>query len=137
MNLRERLRQKKDRAREFVPCPEWAPEGFAPGPDGRPYGVYVQDVGGDGRDQWEGSNVSISRDGKDRKIVHRGMRARLIVLAAVEEDGAPVFEPGDEAWLGGQGGVVLDRLYAAACKLAGIREDEEKNSPTPSASTAA
>jgi hypothetical protein len=56
----------------------------------------------------------------------RNARARLVVLAAVDEAGAPLFDANDAAALGRRNSAALDRLFEAACRLSGISDGDVK-----------
>ena len=118
MSLREKILTRRPVRKELVACPEWECD------------VWVKAVKGRERDEYEAGLYD--GDGK-RNIAN--MRARLCVIACVDDDGKPVFTASDVAELGEQDAAPLDRCFQAAKRLAGIGEDEvaKKNSKeTPS-----
>lgn len=97
--------------------------------------------------EWEGV-VRIRRlTGAERDLYERSLfrenpkvmnwdnvRARLVALTAVGEDGEPLFTAQDVAALGEKSGAVLDRLFDVARRLSGLRKEDveelRKNSST-------
>ena len=86
----------RDLPREFVPVPEWGSGG-----------VWIAVMTGIQRDLWE---TTIAAD-------RTNARAKLLVYAAVAEDGSPLFRPEHADQLGKQSAVVLDRLANVALRL--------------------
>jgi hypothetical protein len=97
---------------ELVPCPEWGD-------------VLVKALSGAERDQFE---AGLTDNDGQRDLTN--MRARLLVLAIVGEDGKPLLAPEDVSALGGQPAAEIDRCFQVAKRLAGIGEEKsaEKNS---------
>lgn len=115
MNLREKILQNRPAKTEAVLCPEWD------------CSVNVKAISGTERDEYESS---LSDDNGERSIAN--MRARLCVLACVDDDGKPLFTSDDAAALGKQPASALDRVFQVAKRLGGIGQeavkDAEKNS---------
>ena len=102
-----------DIAQEVVEVPEWG--GF----------LYVRGLTGTERDSFEQSIMNSTAKGKERKI--ENLRAQLVVRAACNEDGTPIFNAGDVKNLGNKSAAALDRVYGAAAKLSGLSaEDAEE-----------
>lgn len=101
-----------DRRYEDVAVPEWGGT------------VRLRSLTGEERDRYEASMVK--RVGNKQVDDLRNARARLVVLAAVNEDGTPLFDQNDTAALGRRSSAALDRLFEAACKLSGISDDDVK-----------
>lgn len=101
-----------DRRYENVPVPEW---------NGT---VRLRSLTGEERDRYEASMMK--RVGNKQVEDLRNARARLVVLAAVNEDGTPLFDANDAAALGRRNAAALDRLFEAACKLSGISNEDVK-----------
>lgn len=102
-----------DRSIVAVRTPEW------PGVDGK---VHVRTLSSVERDQWEESLVETR--GKKRDVNLRNARAKLVALAACDADGAAIFVHADVEALGQRNAAAMDRIYAAAAKLSGIREED-------------
>lgn len=107
---REAILGQADRVVEAVDVPEWGGV------------VYVRSLTGAERDQFEASIVQ--RNGKDTRTNLRNLRARLVVLAACDADGQPIFKAEDAAALGAKNAAPLDRLFAAAQRLSGLRDND-------------
>ena len=100
-------------AAELVEVPEW---GGA---------VYVRALTGAERDQFEASIVE--QRGRDVRMNMRNIRAKLVALTVVDEDGQRIFTDDDVAALGGKSAAALDRLFAVAQRLSGLSmEDVEE-----------
>lgn len=99
-----------DRRYEEIAVPEWGGT------------VRLRSLTGEERDQYEASMVK--RVGGRQVDNLRNARARLVVLAACDENGAPLFDATDAAALGRRNSAALDRLFEAACKLSGISDDD-------------
>jgi hypothetical protein len=124
---RDAILRAKDLDSEVVPVPEW---GGA---------VRVRGLMAWERDDYEASCFPIDDKGKRRENF-ANMRARLVVLCVVDDEGRPVFQRSDVGDLASKSAAALDRLYTVASRLSGLSardvEDLEKNSePGPSADT--
>jgi hypothetical protein len=95
---------------EIVEVPEW---GGA---------VRVRGLTGSERDAFEGEVVQ--RNGKDVKTNTRNIRARLVVLSVVDEDGNRMFGYHDIEKLGDKSARALDRIFTVAMTLSGLREED-------------
>lgn len=110
---REAILAAEDLPRELVEVPEW---GGA---------VYVRALTGAERDQFEASIVE--QRGRDVRMNMRNIRAKLVALTVVDEDGQRIFTDDDVAALGGKSAAALDRLFAVAQRLSGLsKEDVEE-----------
>lgn len=101
---------QSDREIEMVEVPEWGGV------------VFVRSLSGEERDQFEAS--IIERNGRDVRTNLRNLRARLVVLAACDESGNPIFSPGDADALGAKSAAALDRIFSVAQRLSGLREND-------------
>lgn len=99
-----------DRKYEDVSVPEWGGT------------VRLRGLTGSERDAYEAS-IEKQVGGKTVRDV-RNFRARLVALAAINEDGTPLFEQNEVAALAGRSSVALSRLFDAACRLSGITEED-------------
>lgn len=84
------------------------------------------------RDRFEAD--SLTGKGKNRDVNLVNMRARLVALSVVDENGAPVFKPGDVKALGDKSAGALDRVFEAASRLSGIGEEDIEELGKPSES---
>lgn len=96
--------------RETVPVPELGGE------------VCVRGLTGAERDQFE--QEMLATRGKKTSMNLANIRARLVTLAAVDEAGARLFTPADVEALGLVRADVLDRLFAVAQRLSGLRDND-------------
>ena len=112
---------------ERVEVPEWGGE------------VLLRTMTGTERDAFEAELVEGREQGGGGvgRINYRNLRARLLALCTVGEDGARLFStPEDVAALGGKSAGALDRLFKVAQRLNGLSaqevDDLTKNSePAP------
>lgn len=81
--------------------------------------VRVRTMSGADRDAWEASMVVVQPDGS-RRANMESMRAKLVALTVVGEDGNPLFCLDDVARLTQKSAAALDRVFDAAQKLNGL-----------------
>lgn len=84
--------------------------------------VRVKTLSAAERDQFE--NSIIQRNGRNVKQNLLNVRARLVATALVDENGAPLFSFDDVEALGHKSARALDRIFAKAQELAGMREED-------------
>lgn len=101
-----------DMVYEDVSVPEW----------GTDVEVRVRSITGDERDKFEASIVQ--QNGRKTKVDQRNLRAKLIVLSAINEDGTPLFKPADVFKLGEKNAAALDRIFEVAQRLSGLSDDD-------------
>lgn len=111
---RDAILKAADLKIEAVDVPEWGGT------------VYVRNISGAARDQFEGSRYRFI-DGKP-EIVHENTRARLLAMCLCDEQGNLLFFEEDIAELGRKSGTALDACYEVATRLSGLRpkDVEEK-----------
>lgn len=86
--------------------------------------VVVRGLTGEGRDAWEASTTVVR--GKTVARDTANIRAKLVAYCVIDpETGEPLFTQQDVAALGKLSGVALNRVWAVACRLSGIGQDEE------------
>jgi hypothetical protein len=95
---------------EVVEVPEWGGQ------------VKVKGLTGRERDEFEAG--MFVRRGREMVRDTANLRARLVVLCALDEAGNPLFQRDDIKALGEKSGAALDRLYEAAAKLSGIMDSD-------------
>jgi hypothetical protein len=91
---------------ERVSVPEWGGD------------LFVRSINGLERDAYESSIID-QRAAKTR-VDLIGARARLVALAAVDENKMPIFTEDDVAVLATKSAVALERVYDVAARLAGL-----------------
>jgi hypothetical protein len=115
---REQILSAADIQSETIPVPEWGGE------------VIVKALTGKERDQFEASVVDTS--GKRTRFKPENIRAKLVALSVVGEDGKRVFSTSDVERLGDKCAAALERVFKVASQLSGITEADieelEKNS---------
>jgi len=116
---RDQILTADDILSEVVPVPEWGGE------------VRVRGLTGAERDRYEASLIEIQ--GKRRQLKLHNVRARLVSLAAVDEEGRRLFDDRDVEALGKKSAAALERVASAAQRLSGLTdadvEELAKNSP--------
>ncbi|MEV4093785.1 hypothetical protein [Streptosporangium saharense] len=124
---REQILAANDLPVEDVPVPEWGGE------------VRLRGLTGAELDEYQGSLVVQTANGQQKANL-RNATAKLVSRCAIDEDGAPLFEPKDLLKLSSKSAVALQRLFAVAQKLNGLTDDDmrelvEDFSDDPSASS--
>lgn len=107
---RDDILQASDLATEEIYVPEW--NGW----------VRVRAITGSERDAYEASLVQ--RKGKKTELNPSNMRAKLIALSVVDEEGRRLFTDTDVEALGKKSGAALDRVFAVAQRLSGLRDED-------------
>lgn len=80
--------------------------------------VFVRSLTGKERDAWETSLV-VQR-GKKREVNTLNMRAKLVALVTVDEEGQPIFSQDQVEALSLKNSGALDRIFDVAQRLSGI-----------------
>lgn len=102
MGLKADILKIDDLPREAVEVPEWGVT------------VYVRAMTGSERDQYEAGLI----ENKDMPLKEklRNMRANLVVLCTVDENGARVFDDADVDAVGAKSAEALNRIVEVAQK---------------------
>jgi hypothetical protein len=108
---RDAILGAEDRKTEDVPVPEWGGE------------VRVRSLSGAERDAYEAHIVQVKADGS-RTLNVKNVRAKLVSLSVVDEDGGRLFSDDDAEALGEKSAAALDRVFDAARRLSGLSEDD-------------
>ena len=82
--------------------------------------VNIRAITGTERDLFEQS--MFQGKGKNRRENFDNLRARLISLAAVDDEGERIFSEKDTKELGKKNASALDKLFAKAQELSGMRQ---------------
>lgn len=106
------VRKINDLQTEDVDLPQW--KGF----------VTIKALTSAERDAFEAS-LRIERNGK-QKVDTANMRAKLVVMCAVDEYGHRIWSDTDAGWLGEKSSAVVSKLYDVATRLSGISEEDAK-----------
>ena len=114
---KEQILQADDLKREAVDTPEWGGE------------VLLRELRGRERDAFEEGSMD-----KQRNVTMTNMRARLVALSAIDEEGERLFTAKEATELGDKSATALNRLFEVCCRLSGITSEDvdklEKNSET-------
>lgn len=95
---------------ELVEVPEWGGE------------VLLRGLTGAERDAYE---LSLATPAGKKMVYHlKNMRARLVAMCVVDEQGRRVFEEGDVQQLGEKSGVALMRIWKKAQELSGLSDED-------------
>ena len=88
--------------------------------------VLVRELRGRERDAFEEGSLD-----KQRNVKMTNMRARLVAMSAIDEEGERLFNAKEAEQLGEKSATALNRLFEVCCKLSGITEADvdtlEKN----------
>lgn len=88
--------------------------------------VLVRELRGRERDAFEEGSLD-----KQRNVKMANMRARLVAMSAIDEEGERLFTAKEAEQLGEKSATALNRLFEVCCKLSGITESDvdtlEKN----------
>lgn len=105
---KEQILSADDLATEVVEVPEWGGS------------ITLRTITGTERDHLE---ATISADGGIKNMDN--LRARLIILSAVDDDGKKLFTMKDDlALLGGKSARVLSTVFTVAMKLSGFSKKD-------------
>lgn len=84
--------------------------------------VFVRGLTAYERDDFESSLLDQSK--KRTRISMRNARARLVVMAAVNEDGSQMFSEDDIPMLSLKSAIAVDRIYEVASAMAGLGDED-------------
>ena len=99
-----------DLPRKRVDVPEWGGV------------VYVRSMTGAERDAFNAALIDAGGD--DGRVNFANLRAGLVALTVVDENGARLFEDGDAEALDGKSFAALDRVASAAQRLNALSDDD-------------
>jgi len=105
---RDSILNAPDLTTEDVEVPEWG--GW----------VRVRALSGKERDIFEASVTGTHK--KNKRMNLDNVRARLVQMTIVGEDGQPLFKRSDIEALGKKSAAALDRVFEVATRLSGISE---------------
>ena len=84
--------------------------------------VFVRAMGGKERDAWEMS--LLSGKGKRQRMDYNNVRAKLAVRCLCDESGTRLLGDEDADALGGLHVTTLNKIYEAAQRLCGVRDED-------------
>lgn len=108
---KEQILSARSLPTEDVDVPEWGGT------------VRVRAMTGAERDEWEASLVQVNGSGA-RQMRLDNVRARLVALTVVGEDGERLFTSKDVAELGKQSASALDRVFDVSRRLSRLSEQD-------------
>jgi hypothetical protein len=112
---RDQILEADDLKTEEIEVPEWNGS------------VVVRELRGRERDAFEEGSLD-----KQRNLKMTNMRARLVALSVVDEDGKRMFTAKEAELLGDKSATALNKLFEVSCRLSGITDSDvdelEKNS---------
>jgi hypothetical protein len=97
---------------EDVEVPEWGGT------------VRVRALSGTERDRYEAGFVMLR--GNTRTVTTENFRSRLVAMACIDEDGNRLFTDAQVKELGLLNAGALDRVFAVAQRLSGLRDEDMK-----------
>lgn len=103
---RDDILKAQDLPTERVSCPEWGGE------------VIVRGLTGAERDAFEQGIVETR--GKNTRMNLKNIRARLVALTVVDEQGNRLFSDDDVEPLGRKSATALNRVFEVAQRLSGL-----------------
>lgn len=84
--------------------------------------VRVTALSASARDQFESDSITVR--GKQRDVNLVNLRARLVALSVVDENGNRLFQEGDVHALGQKSASAIVRVFDVASRLSGIADDD-------------
>lgn len=112
MLTKEQILAADDLKRERVEVPEWGGH------------LFVGTITGAARDEFETVIFEPNKSPRERL---RNIRARLVALTAVDEEGNLLFSQEDVEALGKKSAGVLDRVFSVAQRLNGLSKEDAEN----------
>lgn len=107
---RDQILGADDLSYRVVPVPAWGGD------------VRIRTLTGAERDQFEASIVQ--RNGRNIATNMRNIRAKLVALCIVDENGERIFSDKDVEALGKKSAQALDLVFGEAQKLNGLRDED-------------
>jgi hypothetical protein len=108
---RNAILEADDLKTEDIPVPEWGGE------------VRIRMLTGEERDAYEASMVELKKDGS-AKANRDNVRARLLILCIVNEQGEQMFNKADIKLLGRKSAKALERVINKVNEMNGISEKD-------------
>lgn len=108
---RDQILDAKDMKTVDVSVPEWGGE------------VRIRMLSGTERDAFEASMIEMKKDGSQKRNVEN-VRARLVALCIVNEQGETMFNRADIRMLGNKSAAALQRVFDACNELNAVTEED-------------
>ena len=112
MDLRAQILAADDLPKEKASAPEWGVEE-----------IFIRQMTGEEREKYE---AGLFKADGSQQLDHGVLRARLVVLTAVDAEGKRVFSDDDVAAVAGKSSKVLMRLAEVAQRLNGLSREAEE-----------
>lgn len=112
MSLRDKILKNKNLEQKKVHVPEWGVD------------VYVRMLTAGERDLYEQEIVKENKKNKGKPNSH--IRARLVMLSTIDENGGRVFKEEDIEELAQMGIKPIERLFEVSQNLNALTEDDVK-----------
>lgn len=109
---REQIIEADDIKTQDVPVPEWGGD------------VRIRGLSGSERDEYEAAMVHFAPGTATGRLKLENVRARLVSMTAVDENGDRLFTDKDVVLLGKKSGSALDRVFEAAKRLSGLSDED-------------
>jgi hypothetical protein len=103
---RKAILEARDLPLETVEVPEWGGE------------VMVRALTGEEKDNVEANAIEFV--GTEQTLKLEGMRVKVVMLGAVDEEGERLFTEQDVIALGKKNSVALDRVFAVIQRMSGL-----------------
>ncbi len=116
-----RVMTAADIFRAADPEPEWVPLEEWGGPGA---GVFIKGLTALERDTFEQTLVIQGKGRTPSRVDMTNARAKLVAQSAVNAEGVRVFADRDVKELGNKNALLINRLYEAATKLSGMRDED-------------
>lgn len=86
--------------------------------------IHVSELSGAQRDAFEKTMISVSPDGTKTKLTIDNVRARLIVMTVVNDEGKLLFAESDAERIGDLGASIVSEIYNVASGLSKISKED-------------
>lgn len=109
---RAQILEAKDIAEDTVAVPEWGGS------------VKVRALTGAERDQYEAQFVRFDRKGNRQAPSFQDIRAKLVAMSCIDEQGQRLFTDADIVQLSRKSAAALQRVFEACQRLSGLTEQD-------------
>lgn len=113
---KDQIKAAKDRPREFLPIPEWTPEGETHDPT--KHGVYIGMMGVRQRE-------TLTTRYKESREDNTVFLTTLAICTVQNEDGSPMFDASDAEWLAEKAEAPLKAIALKALALNKMLADDQ------------
>ena len=120
--IRQKILAARPRTLERLEVPEWDAT------------IWIKELTLGERDAFEAQQIVREQDGTMR-METRGLKARLIIMCACDENGEQVFSPDDEDTLNQLGAATMERVFSTCQRVNKMRKEDLKDTSAPLVST--